>query len=187
MTTPVIATPQTATRTTWVLDPTHTHIEFSAKHMMVTTVKGHFRAFEGVIHADEANPANSSVEVTIDAASLTTNLDQRDAHLRSADFLDVETYPKLTFKSKRVEYFGPSNFKVIGDLTIRNITHEVALNAEFSGKQKSPWGTENAGFSAATSIDRRDWGLTWNTALEAGGWLVGDQVKITIEVEAVKR
>lgn len=187
MTTPVLTPTQTTTRTTWALDPTHTHIEFSAKHMMVTTVKGHFRAFEGVIYADEANPGASSVEVTIDAASLTTNMDQRDTHLRSADFLDVEKYPKLTFKSKRVEYFGPSTFKVIGDLTIRDVTREVTLDAEFSGKQKSPWGTENAGFSATTKIDRRDWGLTWNTALESGGWLVGNEIKISIEVEAIKQ
>ena len=187
MTTPVMTAPApTTTVRTWKLDPSHTHIEFAAKHMMVTTVKGQFSKFDGVIHADEANPTRSSVEVTIDAASLSTRDEKRDGHLRSPDFFDTDTYPYITFKSTRVEQLDASNGKLYGDLTIKDVTKPVVLNLEFAGLAKSPWGTTSAGFSAETKINRKDWNLGWNVALEAGGWLVGEDVKIAIELELVK-
>ena len=181
-------TEQTRT-TTWTLDPTHSLVEFSAKHMMITTVKGRFGAVEGTIVADEANPAASRVEVEIDAASIDTRTEQRDAHLRSADFLDVETYPKLTFRGTRIEggFREPGDtFVLHGDLTIRGTTREVTLDVTFEGTGRDPWGGERASFSAATRIDRRDFGLTWNQALETGGILVGNAITISLEVQAVK-
>lgn len=180
---------QTTGVSTWTLDPTHSLVEFSAKHMMITTVKGRFADVSGTIVADETNPDRSSVEVEIDVASITTNVDQRDGHLRSADFLDVENHPTITFRSKRVEGAiaeAGDEFRVIGDLTIRGTTHEVVLDATFAGQGKDPWGGERASFSAETKIDRRDFGLTWNQALEAGGILVSNQIKLSLEVQAVK-
>lgn len=182
-------TETTATRTTWQLDPAHTTVEFAAKHMMITTVKGRFADVSGTIQIDEANPDRSSVEATIQAASIDTRTDQRDAHLRSADFLDVEHHPVITFKSKRVNGAARQSgdrFQVVGDLTIRGTTREVVLEATYDGRMKDPWGGERAGFSATTTIDRRDFGLTWNQTLEAGGLLVGNEIKISIEAEAVK-
>lgn len=180
--------PSTAlTLTTWELDPAHTLVEFSAKHMMITTVKGRFTDVSGTIHADEQNPSRSSVEATIKAASIDTRTEQRDQHLRSADFLDVEHYPDITFKSTRVEAIDKEHYRVIGDLTIRGTTRPVTLDTTFEGRGKDPWGGERAGFSATTKIDRREFGLTWNQALEAGGVLVGNEIKISIEVEAVKK
>jgi len=178
-----------ANKTTWQLDPAHTNTEFSAKHMMFTTVRGHFTDLSGTIRVDEEDPSRSSVEVEIDASSLDTGVEDRDNHLRSGDFLDVENHPKLVFKSKRVEGSPREpgdRFKVIGDLTIRGNTHEVTLEAEYQGRGPDPWGGERTGFSASTTIDRRDWGLTWNKALEAGGILVSNEVKIELDVQAVK-
>lgn len=185
MTSPVVTAPEITTATrTWKLDPSHTHIEFAAKHMMVTTVKGQFSKFEGVILADEADPTRSSVEVTIDAASLSTRDERRDGHLLSPDFLDVQNYPHITFKSRRVSFSDPHHFQVVGDLTVRGVSKEVVLNGTYEGKQTTPWGTTVAGFTAETRIDRREWGLNWNAALETGGWLVGNEVRISIEAEA---
>jgi polyisoprenoid-binding protein YceI len=177
----------TSARSVWTLDPAHTLVEFSGKHMMFTTVKGHFKNVTGTITLDEANPANSSVEVEIDANSLYSGVDYRDNHLRSADFLDVENFPKLTFKSTRVEVEGEDRAKIYGDLTIRGVTHEVALDTELTGRGKNPMGKETVGFEARTSINRKDFDLTWNVALETGGWLVGDTVKIELAVEAHKQ
>ena len=176
--------------TTWKLDPAHTLVGFSAKHMMFTTVRGKFNELEGTIVANADDPNSSSAEVTIPAASIDTGVEQRDAHLKSGDFLDVENYPTITFRSKRIE--GAANregerFKVIGDLTIRGQTREVTLDAVYDGVGKDPWGGTRVGFSAATRIDRRDWGLTWNAALETGGVLVSNELKIEIEVQAVKQ
>ena len=172
--------------TTWQLDAAHTDIGFAVKHMMISTVKGRFADLSGTITIDEADLAGSSVEVTINAASVDTRQEQRDAHLRSADFFDVEKYPTLTFRSRRVESTGSGEFRVVGDLTIRGVTREVVLEAADEGRGKDPWGNERAGFSAKTVIDRRDFGLTWNAALETGGILVGNDIKISLEVEAVK-
>lgn len=173
------------TVTTWQLDPSHTQVEFSAKHMMFTTVKGRFGSVKGTIRLDEQDISRSSVVAEIDAASLDTRTEQRDTHLRSQDFLHVEEHPVITFKSTRVERAGEDHFKVAGDLTIRGTTREVVLDTTLTGRGKSPFGTTVAGFEASTAINRKDFGLNWNVALEAGGFLVGDTIKITIDAEAV--
>lgn len=173
-------------RTTWKLDPSHTSIEFSAKHMMITTVRGRIADVEGTILIDDAKPSSSSVEAVMKAASLDTRSEQRDQHLRSADFLDAENFPEITFKSKRVE--GPKEkFKLVGDLTIRGTTKEIALDVTFEGEGKDPWGGERVGFAATGKIDRRDFGLTWNQALETGGVLVANEIKLSIEAQATKQ
>lgn len=174
----------TETRTTWKIDPSHTTIEFVAKHMMITTVRGRFAEFEGTIVADEADIGSSSVEVTIQAASIDSRAEQRDGHLRSADFLDVEKFPVVTFKSTRIEG-SKEKFRVTGDLTIRDVTRPITLEATFEGTGKDPWGGTRSSFSASGKFDRRDFGLTWNVALEAGGILVSNEVKIQIEAQAV--
>lgn len=177
------------TRTTrWVLDPAHTLVEFSAKHMMITTVKGRFSGVEGEIVVDEANPDRSKVEVEIDASTLQTGTEQRDDHLRSADFLDVESHPRILFKSRKVEgaYAERGDgFRVVGDLTIRDQSREVVLDAIYEGRGKDPWGGERVSFTADTRFDRREYGLTWNQALETGGVLVGNEIRIHIEAQAV--
>lgn len=173
-------------QSTWQIDPAHTEVEFAVKHMMISTVKGRFGEVSGTIHLDEADLSASSVEVDIDVASIDTRQDQRDEHLRSDDFFDVENHPKLTFRSRRVEVGEEGEFRVIGDLTIRGETREVVLEATDEGRATDPWGAEKAGFTAETSIDRRDFGLTYNTALETGGVMVGHEVKISLEVQAAK-
>lgn len=178
---------QSPTRTTWQIDPAHTLIEFSARHMMVTTVKGRFTGIHGTITLDEANPAQSSVEAEIDAKTLETGAEQRNQHLRSADFLEVDKYPTITFKGTRVEVEGRERAKVHGNLTIHGVTREVVLDAELTGFNRTPYGTDVAGFEARTQINRKDFGLLWNVALETGGILVGDTVKIELAVEAVKQ
>lgn len=175
--------------TTWTLDPAHSQVEFVVKHMMITKVRGRFAEVSGSIEVDEANPSSSRVEVEIDAPSIDTRAEDRDTHLRSADFLDVENYPTLTFQSRRVEGLElepGSSFEVVGDLTIRGETQEVTLDAVYEGRGMDPWGGERLGFSADGVIDRRDFGLEWNQALEAGGILVGNDVKIHLEAQAVK-
>lgn len=181
--------PGAVAQTTWNIDPTHTVVEFSAKHMMITTVRGQFGAVTGAIVIDEANPERSSVEAEIDVTSLDTRTEQRDAHLRSADFLDVETYPSLRFRSLRVEGATKEpgdRFRVIGELTIRDVTREVVLDATFEGTGRDPWGGDRISFSADTRIDRRDFGLVWNVALETGGVLVSNEIRIHIEAQAVR-
>lgn len=168
---------------TWVLDPAHTTIEFEARHLMVAKVRGHFGEFEGVIHVAE-DPAASSAEVTIKAASIDTRVQQRDDHLRSPDFLDAAGHPELTFRSTAFEHVGEGDWRLRGDLTIRGVTREVVLDTEYSGTGTDPWGGTRAFFSATTTIDREQWGLTWNQALESGGWLVSRELKLALEVEA---
>jgi polyisoprenoid-binding protein YceI len=168
------------------IDFAHSQVQFTVRHMMIARVRGWFEKFEGTVHLDEKNPANSSVDVRIDARSINTREPNRDAHLRSPDFFAAEDYPYLTFKSKAVEVLGPRHARLTGDLTIRDVTREVTLDVEYSGSATSPWGTINYGFSAATVINRKDWNLTWNKALETGGWLVGDDINIDIELELVK-
>lgn len=175
--------------TRWRIDPAHTQVEFKAKHMMITTVRGRFSEVSGWVEADEANPENSRVEVEIDASSIDTRVGDRDTHLRSEDFLDVERHPKITFRSKRIEGAHAQEgdeFRVVGDLTIRGETREVVLDARYEGRGTDPWGGERAGFGATTRIDRRDWGLTWNQALETGGILVSNEIDIELEVQAVR-
>ena len=173
-------------RTTWTIDPSHSTIEFVAKHMMITTVKGRFAEFEGTIVGDEQNLADSTVEVTMQAASLDTRSEQRDAHLRSPDFLDVETYPTVTFRSTRIQG-TKDEFQLTGDLTIRGVTRPITLDVTFEGEGKDPWGGTRASFSAKGKFDRRDFGLTWNVALETGGILVSNEVKINIEAQVVQQ
>ncbi len=173
-----------ATTTTWALDPAHTAVEFSSKHLMISTVKGRFADVTGSIVLDQDDITKSTVEATIATASIDTRTEQRDQHLRSADFLDVENFPAMTFTSTRVARDG-DGFKVTGDLTIRGVTKEVTLDVTDEGRSPDPWGGQRAGFSATTKIDRRDFGLTYNMVLEAGGVMIGHDVKIAIEVEAV--
>ena len=182
-------TPAETTTTTWNIDPAHTLVEFSAKHMMITKVKGRFGAVTGTIMMDAASPDRSSVTADIDTTSIDTGVGQRDDHLRSADFLDVATYPSITFRSRTVEGAAVregDRFRVVGDLTIRGTTREVVLDATFDGAGRDPWGGERASFSAETTIDRRDFGLTWNQALETGGILVSNEIRLSLEVQAVK-
>lgn len=171
----------------WTIDTAHSEVNFTARHMMISNVRGRFEKFSGTVDFDEANPANTKVFVEIDAASIYTREPQRDGHLRSADFFDVEKYPTITFQSKRVELLDEKRARLIGDLTIRDVTREVVLDVEYSGMSQSPWGTTNAGFTASTRINRKDWGLTWNVALETGGWLVSDEIKIDLELEIVRQ
>ncbi len=173
---------------TYQIDPTHTLAEFSVKHMMFTTVKGQFGKVSGEIHFDEADPTRSSVVAQVETASIDTREPQRDAHLRSPDFFDAEKFPVITFKSKRIERNGSdSQFRVIGDLTIRDVTREVVLDSVYLGQNKDPWGGTRAHFTGTATINRKDFGLQWNVPLEAGGWLVGDTVKIDLEVESVRK
>jgi polyisoprenoid-binding protein YceI len=175
-----------AATTTWKIDPSHSHIGFSVRHLMISTVKGRFAAVDGRVTVNETDLAASAVDVNIDASSIDTRDAQRDAHLRSADFFDVERFPSLTFKSTRVTPKRGSAFAVTGDLTIHGVTREVTLEVTEEGRGKDPWGGERFGFSAVTTIKRSDFGLTWNQALEAGGVLVGDDVKVTLELELLK-
>jgi len=180
--------PQT-TVSNWTLDPVHSQVGFNVKHMMITRVRGRFTDVEGRLELDEENPSESYVEVEIDAASIDTRAGDRDTHLRSDDFLGAETHPKITFRSKRLEGLTlepGTEFRVIGDLTIRDVTREVPLKAIYEGTGQDPWGGERVSFSATTTIDRRDYGLEWNQALETGGILVGNEVRIELEAQAVR-
>ncbi len=171
----------------WKIDPAHSEINFSIRHMMISNVRGRFEQFTGTVDFNEENPAASRVSVQIDAASINTREPNRDGHLRSPDFFNVEKYPYLTFVSKKIDVVDSEHGRITGDLTIRDITRPVVLNVEYSGQAKSPWGTTSAGFSAQTVINRKDWDLTWNKSLETGGMLVGDEIKVDIELEIVKQ
>jgi len=177
---------QTSTRT-WTIDPTHSIVEFAVKHLVVTTVKGRFRELEGTLAIDEGHPENSSVWAAVDVASIDTAVADRDAHLRSDDFFNAEKYPKITFRSTRVERVDDTRFKLVGDLTIRDVTREVVLDGEYEGQVDDPWGNRRAGFTATTQISRRDFNVKWNELIEAGGAVVGDNVKITLNIEAVRQ
>ena len=177
--------PATASGTTWKLDPTHSHIEFSAKHMMITTVKGRFADFEGTVTGNQDSPAGAAVNVTIKATSIDTRTEQRDGHLRSADFLDVEKFPTITFRSTKISG-AKDKFTLTGDLTIRDVTRPVTLDVTFEGQGTDPWGGTRAGFSATGKIDRREFGLTWNQALETGGLLVSNDIKLQIDAQLIR-
>lgn len=169
---------------TWNLDPTHTVVGFMAKHLMVTKVRGSFKAFSGSIQIG-SSPEESSVSVSIDASSIDTGTADRDGHLRSGDFLDVENHPTIEFRSTAVRQAG-SDYQVDGELTIRGVTKPVTLDMTFDGVATDPWGNSKAAFTATTSINREDWGLTWNVPLETGGLLVSKEIKIEIEAQAAK-
>jgi polyisoprenoid-binding protein YceI len=170
----------------WNIDAAHSGISFSIRHMVVSKVRGRFTRFAGAVSLDEGDLARSSVEATVDASSIDTGTAQRDAHLRSADFFDVEQFPELRFRSRRIEALDGDGYRVVGDLTIRGVTREVTLDAEYAGRGKDPWGNERVAFAAKTAIDRKDFGLGWNQVLEAGGVLVGDRVDIELDVQVVK-
>ncbi len=171
----------------WKIDPSHTRAVFSVRHMMIANVHGQFENVTGTVDFDEAVPGRSRVDVQIDAASINTRDDRRDAHLRSPDFLDVENHPYLTFKSTKVEALDNATGRITGDLTIRGVTRPVVLDVDYNGQAKNPYGHTSAGFTAHTKLNRKDWGLTWNVALETGGVLVGDTVNIAIELEIIKQ
>lgn len=173
------------TTTTWAIDATHTSVEFAVRHLMIATVKGRFGSVAGTITLDEADPSRTEVDVTIEAASIDTRVAQRDDHLRSADFFDVEHFPTLTFKSRKATPVDAERTKLIGDLTIRGVTRPVELEVLAHGRRNDPWGGRRAGFEATTRIRRSDFGLTWNQALEAGGVAVADEVRISIDAELV--
>ena len=171
----------------WNIDASHTHASFTVRHMMITNVRGEFRNITGTVEFDEKNPTRSSVDVKIDASTVNTRDEKRDGHLKSPDFFDVEKYPYIAFKSKRAETIDDNSGRLIGDLTLHGVTREVTLEVEYAGQAKSPWGTTSAGFSARTKVNRKDFGLNWNVALETGGVLVGDVINIDIELEIVKQ
>jgi polyisoprenoid-binding protein YceI len=171
----------------WKIDASHSLVEFSVKHMMITTVRGRFNEFDGEIVIDETNPANSYATGTVQTASIDSRDANRDGHLRSPDFFDVESYPTMSFRSTRLEPLGGDRYKVVGDLTIRDVTREVEFTVTDEGGGRDPWGGERRSFSAETTINRKDFGLNWNVALETGGWLVGEQVKIHAEIQVVQQ
>jgi polyisoprenoid-binding protein YceI len=170
----------------WEIDSSHSGVHFTVRHLVVAKVRGQFARWSGRLRVEDGDLASAAVEVVIDASSIDTGVADRDAHLRSADFLDVEKFPEITFHGKTAEKRGEV-LTVRGDLTIHGVTREAALEVEYAGETKDPWGNQRVGFSARTAIDRKDFGLTWNQALEAGGVLVGDRIAIEIEIEAVKQ
>jgi len=179
-----IATPAT---TTWKIDPAHSAAEFKVKHMMISNVKGSFPGLEGVLVENPVDPATSAIQATVDVSTLTTGDPQRDGHLKSADFFEVEKFPTMTFKSTSVKPKGEGEYSVTGDLTLHGVTRPVTFAVEGpSAPNKDPWGNTRIGLSATTKINRKDFGLTWNAALETGGILVGEDVAITLEIQFIK-
>ncbi len=170
----------------WRFDPSHTRVGFSARHAMVTTVRGAFSDVEGVIHVDAEDLSRSSVTVRLQAASIDTRQAQRDEHLRSPDFFDVEKYPEIVFVSSTVDEIEENNFMVVGDLTIRDVTKQVAIPIEMLGVNRDPMGNLRAGFEATRRLNRRDFGLEWNVALDTGGVLVSEKVSLEFEISAIK-
>jgi polyisoprenoid-binding protein YceI len=170
----------------WTVDPAHSAVTFSVRHMMVAKVRGRFTRWEADVRIDADDMTRSEVDVKIQASSIDTGVSDRDAHLKSGDFLDAENHPEIRFKSKRIQKVGDDHYRVVGDLAIRGTTREVTLDVDALGQAKDPWGNQRAAFEAKTSINRKEFGLTWNQALEAGGVLVGDQVNIEVEVQATQ-
>src|SRR6266849_5985721 len=183
-----LALPVLAHADTWQIDPAHTNVEFTVRHLMISNVKGNFEKTSGTITTEGSDPASAKIDATIDAASINTRVERRDADLKSPNYLDVEKYPTLTFKSTKVEAAGEGKWKVTGDLTLHGVTKPVVLDVEGTGAPiKDPFGNTRAGASATTKINRKDFGVAYNKALEAGGVMVGDEVSITIDVEAIKK
>lgn len=171
---------------TYTIDPTHSRIGFMARHAMVTKVRGSFNEFEGSGSFDSENPANSHLQLTIKAASIDTRNPDRDGHLRSNDFFDMETYPEITFASTAIEHTGDDEYRVTGDLTIKAVTKPVTIEFEYSGTAVDPYGNQRIGLDGKTTINRKDWGVNWNAALEAGGVLVGEKVTLEFDVSAIR-
>jgi polyisoprenoid-binding protein YceI len=184
----VIAAPLAASADTWQIDPVHTTVGFTVRHMTISSVRGQFDKVAGTISANSNDPASAVIEATIDTASIDTRSADRDSDLKSPNFLDVAKYPTMTFKSKKVEAAGPGKYKVVGDLTLHGVTKEVTLAVEVAGAPiKDPWGNTRAGAFATTTISRKDFGLMWNKIIETGGAVIGDAVSVEINVEAVKK
>ncbi len=177
----------TAARTTWAIDASHSQVEFAVRHLMISTVRGRFAGVKGTVVTDDHDPAAAQVDVAIDVNTIDTHEAQRDTHLKSADFFDAERFPVLTFKSTRVTDVKGDSFKLAGNLTMHGVTREVTLEVTSEGRGKDPWGGDRAGYSATTKIKRSDYGLTWNQVLEAGGIAVGDEIKISLDLELVKQ
>lgn len=175
------------TTQTWQIDSAHSGIHFSVRHLVIAKVRGQFGRWTGALTVPDGDFTKATAEVTIDATSIDTGVADRDAHLKSADFFDVENHPEITFRSRRIGRSSDDRFVLVGDLTIRGTTREVTLDVDNAGQTKDPWGNLRAAFSAKTSVDRKSFGLTWNQALETGGVMVGDRVEIEIEVEAVRQ
>lgn len=175
------------TNETWEIDSSHSGIHFSIRHMVIAKVRGKFTRWSGTLRLQDGDLATGQVEAVIDASSIDTGVADRDTHLKSPDFLDVAQFPEITFRSSKVDARDASALRVTGELTIHGVTREVVLDAEATGRAKDPWGNERIGFAAKTAIDRKDFGLSWNQVLEAGGLLVGDRLTIEIEVEAVRQ
>ena len=172
---------------TWQLDKSHSQIQFTVRHLMISKVRGFFTDFDLTVDYDEETPANSTFEVTIDTSSASTNDDQRDGHLRSPDFFNVEEFPTATFTSTGIEITGENEGKITGDLTIRDVTKEVVVDAKYLGAATDPWGMNHANFTGSTTIDRRDWGLEWNAGLDTGGVLAGWKVQLDFDIELVNK
>lgn len=182
-----LAAPALSSAATWTIDPDHSNVGFKVRHLMVSNVKGSFEKFTGTIDVNEKDITKSKIDVSIDTASINTNVQKRDEHLRSADFFDVTKYPAMTFVSKKIAKTGKGKLKVTGDLTLHGITKEVILDVEGPAKEsKDPWGNTRSGAVASTKINRKDFGLVWNKALETGGVAVGEEVTINLEVELIK-
>jgi polyisoprenoid-binding protein YceI len=171
----------------WQVDGAHSAVNLSVRHMVISKVRGRFAKWNAKLALDTADLSRSSVEVEIDAASIDTGVADRDNHLRSPDFLDAQKYPALRYRSRRVEVLSPERLRVVGDLAVRDVTREVVLDVEYGGQGKDPWGNQRAGFTATASLNRKDFGLTWNQALETGGVLVADKVDVEIELQAVRQ
>lgn len=178
---------ETTVKTKWNIDASHSELLFKVKHLMITNVKGEFRKFMAEIDSANDDFTDADIRMSIDAASVFTNNEDRDNHLRSADFFDSEKYPHITFESTSLNKISDEQYKLTGFLTIKGISKEVTLNAEFGGLNRDPWGNEKAGFSISGAFNRKDWGLNWNAALETGGVLVSDEVKMSAEVQFVKQ
>jgi polyisoprenoid-binding protein YceI len=171
---------------TYTIDPSHSRLGFVARHAMVTKVRGSFNDFAGTLHIDAADPTASTAELTIQAASIDTRNADRDAHLKSNDFFAMDTYPQLRFVSTAIEQINDTDHRVTGDLTLRGVTKPVTIDLEFTGAAVDPWGNTRIGFEGSTQVNRKDWGVNWNTALEAGGVLVSEKVTLEFEISATK-
>lgn len=182
-------TPESEKRTTstWQVDPAHSSAEFAVRHLMVSTVKGTFKTLAGTIELDEANPASSTIHAEIDAASIDTGVAERDAHLRSPDFFDVVKFPKLSFRSTGIDVEDAESGKMTGEVAIHGVTQPVSLDVTYLGEVKDPWGNRRRGYSAEATLNRKDFGMTWNMVLDAGGVLVGDKVKVTLNIAATRK
>jgi len=186
MSTATVPTAPAVVTGTYAIDPTHSRIGFVARHAMVTKVRGSFNDFDGSGYFDAENPAASHLQLTIQAASIDTRNADRDGHLKSNDFFDMETYPQITFTSTAVEQVGAENYRVTGDLTIKDVTRPVTVDFEYTGTAIDPYHDQRIGFEGKTTVNRKDWGINWNAALEAGGVLVGEKVTLEFEVSAIR-